>query len=75
MRWEDALKKSVQPQFEQVEHPEPPYTLSCKGYRHEPPCGSYLAHLRRWQAEREAAGGEAQLKAKVEFWKRLDWRA
>lgn len=50
---------------------DPPYEKSCFVYGHEPACPSYREHLRRLDAERAAAGGEAALKAKVGYWERL----
>lgn len=70
MRWEQTARLAEQVTLE----PEVAYLQSCRGYGHVPPCSSYLAHLRRWQRERDQAGGEAALKAQVGFWRRLEGR-
>jgi len=68
MRWEDTQSRPAQIPLE----PRVLYEESCRGYAHEPPCADYSAHRRRVRTERNAAGGEAQLKAKVGFWRRVE---
>ena len=59
-------------ELEQPGPEETPYFKSCYAYGHEPACASYHAHVTRLYHERIAAGGEAELKAKVKFWERLE---
>jgi hypothetical protein len=66
-----GLVRALEGRAEPAQETEPEYLQSCHVYAHEPPCGSYLEHLRRLTAERDATGGEAQLKAKCGFWERL----
>ena len=55
-----------EPQGQRIEYRE-----SCRCFGHEPACASYHAHVTRLYHERIAAGGEAELKAKVKFWEKV----
>jgi hypothetical protein len=62
---EAALGGSVEAQG------DPAFEQSCHAYGHVPACSTWIAHLRRLDRERTAAGGEAELKAACGYWSRV----